>query len=217
MDAETQQRLFEPFFTTKEKGKGTGLGLSSVYGSVQQNNGRIMVRSELGRGTVFSIFLPRVEAPALLEPEPGRQKDALPGTETILLVEDQNGVRRMLREALCRAGYRVCEAGNGAEALEQWAGSLDCIDLVVSDIVMPAMNGLRMVEEMHKRRPDLNVIFISGHAEEMISGQGGPDPVPDVLQKPFTPDVLVRRVREILDRGAGNDVRRAVRIRNAQG
>jgi PAS domain S-box-containing protein len=217
MDAETQQRLFEPFFTTKQKGKGTGLGLSSVYGSVQQNNGRIMVRSALGLGTEFSIFLPRVEAPAFLEPEPGTPNAALPGTETILLVEDQTGVRRMLREALCLAGYRVWESGNGAEALEQWAGSLDRIDLVVSDIVMPAMNGLRMVEELQKRRPDLKVIFMSGHAEEMISRQGGPDPVPDVLQKPFTPDVLVRRVREILDRGSAKGERRAVRVRNAQG
>jgi two-component system cell cycle sensor histidine kinase/response regulator CckA len=110
----------------------------------------------------------------------------------------------------------VWEAGNGAEAIELWAGSLDSIDLVVSDIVMPAMNGLRMVEELQKRRPDLNVIFMSGHAEEMISGQSGPDPAPDVLQKPFTPDVLVRRVRQTLDRASANGVRRAARVRNAQ-
>jgi PAS domain S-box-containing protein len=216
MDAETQQRLFEPFFTTKQKGKGTGLGLSSVYGSVQQNNGRILVSSELGRGTVFSIFLPRVEAPGLLEPEPAVPRVAYPGTETILLVEDQTAVRRMLREALSGAGYRVWEAGNGAEALEQCAASLSRIDLVVSDIVMPVMNGLRMVEELQRRRPDLKVIFMSGHAEEMISRQSGPDPVADVMQKPFTPDVLVRRVREVLDQASANGFRRAARARNGQ-
>jgi PAS domain S-box-containing protein len=216
MDAETQQRLFEPFFTTKQKGKGTGLGLSSVYGSVQQNNGRILLSSELGRGTVFSIFLPRVEAPAFLEPETAAPKIAQPGTETILLVEDQSAVRRMLREALSGAGYRVWEAGNGAEALKQYADSLSRIDLVVSDIVMPVMNGLRMVEELQRRRPDLKVIFMSGHAEEMISRQSGADPILDVLQKPFTPDVLVRRVREILDQASANCFCRAARAQNGQ-
>jgi PAS domain S-box-containing protein len=199
MDRETQQHIYEPFFTTKQQGKGTGLGMSSVYGSVEQNNGRIFLASELGKGTIFSIYFPRSERPGFVESKQTINSEHCGGVETILLVEDEASVRRMLREALSAAGYRVWEAGNGAEAIGQWGASLESIDLVVTDIVMPIMNGLRLAEELRNRRSGIKVIFMSGHSDEMIYGQRGPNPSSDLLQKPFVPEVLVRKVREILD------------------
>lgn len=202
MDGETQRRLFEPFYTTKAEGRGTGLGLSSVYGGVGQNGGRILVWSEPGKGSEFSVYLPRVEPSDLVVEAPPARKLA-GGTDTILLVEDDNGVRGMLREALSQAGYRVCEAANGAEAIDRWGGQLDKIDLVVTDIVMPALNGLRLREEIQKRRPDIVVVCMSGHSEELINTQIQLDVPPDTLQKPVLPDVLVRKVRELLDQRSG--------------
>jgi two-component system cell cycle sensor histidine kinase/response regulator CckA len=198
MDSETRQHLFEPFYTTKEQGKGTGLGLASVHGGVEQNRGRIFVNSELGKGSEFSIYLPRIEPPEPLETTPATARNMAQGSETILLVEDENTVRRMLREALSKAGYRVWEAGNGAEAIERWADQIDQIDLVVTDLVMPVMNGLRLTEELRKLRPSVKVVCMSGHSEDMINRQSGDAPL-DLLQKPFLPDVLVRKVREVLD------------------
>jgi PAS domain S-box-containing protein len=206
MDAQTQQHLFEPFFTTKQKGKGTGLGLSSVYGAVEQNNGRVFVVSEVGKGTTFSIYLPRIEHPNSLESRSTRSSCAYHGTETVLLVEDENSVRRMLREGLSKTGYRVLEADNGLDAIKRWGAEVDSIDLLVTDIVMPVMNGLRLAEELRQRRPSLRVIFMSGHAEEVISKQGGPDLAPDLLAKPFLPEVLVRKVREVLGQSSGLDL-----------
>ncbi len=199
MDQNTQQHLFEPFFTTKQQGKGTGLGMSSVYGSVEQNHGYIFLDSAIGRGTTFSIYLPRQEAPALVDAEQKETSGVGPGVETILLVEDENAVRRMLREVLTSAGYRVWEAANGAEAIAQWGRDLDRVDLLVTDIVMPVMNGLRLSEELLQRRPNLKVVFMSGHAEELITRQSGRNLASEILQKPFAPDVLVRKVREMLD------------------
>jgi two-component system cell cycle sensor histidine kinase/response regulator CckA len=199
MDNETKQLLFEPFYTTKEQGKGTGLGLSSVYGSVEQNRGRIFVWSELGKGSELSIYLPRIESPEGVDATPKAAPEVERGTGTILLVEDETSVRRMLREALSRAGYRVWEAGNGAEALEQWAREIEMIDLVVTDVIMPMMNGLQLMAELRKRRPSIKVVCMSGHSEELIRQQGGPDAPFDLLQKPFLPDALVRKVREILE------------------
>jgi two-component system, cell cycle sensor histidine kinase and response regulator CckA len=200
MDNETKQRLFEPFYTTKEWGKGTGLGLSSVHGGVEQNLGRISVWSELGKGSEFSIYLPRIESPDSPEPTaPAASRKLAEGTETILLVEDESAVRRMLREALSKAGYRVREAGNGSEAIELWAREIESIDLVVTDVVMPVMNGLKLIEELRKMRPGIRVVCMSGHSEDVISGQSGPDAPLDLLRKPFLPDALVRKVREILD------------------
>lgn len=199
MDYETQQHIYEPFFTTKKQGKGTGLGMSSVYGSIEQNNGRIFLTSEIGRGTTFSIYLRRQERPEFAESKRKTVREQSQGMETILLVEDESSVRRMLREVLSTAGYRVWEAANGAEAIGQWGGSLGSVDLVVTDIVMPIMNGLRLAEEIRERCPGLRVVFMSGHSEEVINGQSGPNPPSDILQKPFVPDVLVRKVREVLD------------------
>ncbi len=199
MDAETQQHIFEPFFTTKERGKGTGLGLSSVYGAVEQNGGRIFVTSGIGQGTTFSIYLPRFEQAESSEAEPATVKSEVEGTETILLVEDEAPVRRMLREALCGAGYRVWESCDGADALEQWGPQIERVDLVVTDVVMPLMSGLKLAEELRKLRADIKVIFMSGHADEMLDRQGALDPAVDRLAKPFTPAALVRKVRETLD------------------
>jgi CheY-like chemotaxis protein len=204
MDVETQRHVFEPFFTTKQRGKGTGLGLSSVYGGVEQNRGQVFVTSALGKGTTFSIFLPRIESPKSWESRPTTPDHLSEGTETILLVEDENGVRRMLREVLRKAGYRVWDAENGAKAIEQWVGQIKQIDLLVTDIVMPVMNGLKLAEELRNLRPGLKIIFMSGHAEEMINRQGDLDPAPDLLSKPFLPATLVRKVREVLDQPSGS-------------
>ena len=200
MNKETQRHLFEPFFTTKEVGKGTGLGLPSVYGGVQQNHGSIVVESEVGQGSTFSIYLPRLERPNLLESRHAPPRSRSKGSETILLVEDESAVRRMMFEALTRTGYRVWEATNGADAIRKFGAQIGEVDLLVTDVMMPVMNGLRLAEELRSRRPSLNVVFMSGHAEDVISGQGRVSPAADLLQKPFLPDVLVQRVRGILDR-----------------
>jgi PAS domain S-box-containing protein len=199
MNQETQQRLFEPFFTTKPRGKGTGLGLSSVYGGVEQNGGWIFVDTELGSGSCFSIYFLRVERPEELEPGVSPSRVVGRGSETILLVEDESGVRRMLRDSLRNAGYRVWEACNGADAIQQWGPSIDRIDLVVTDIVMPVMNGLRLAEELRKRRRDINVICMSGHSDDILTKQRELDPSIELLRKPFLPAALVQKVREVLD------------------
>jgi CheY-like chemotaxis protein len=206
MDNETQQHLFEPFFTTKQIGKGTGLGLPSVYGGVQQNHGRIVVASEVGQGSTFSIYLPRLERPEQAETGSAPARSVPKGSETVLLVEDETAVRRMLSEALTRTGYRVWEAANGSDALHKFGEQIGEVDLLVTDIMMPVMNGLRLAEELRSRRPNLNVVFMSGHAEDVISGQGRINSAADLLQKPFVPDVLVQKVRKVLDRSSDRPV-----------
>jgi PAS domain S-box-containing protein len=198
MDPETQQHIFEPFFTTKDVGKGTGLGLSSVYGSVEQNRGRIYVASEREKGTEFSIYFPRVEPGAAFTSLDGFHLSSSKGAGTILLVEDESVLRRMLREALSKAGYRIWEAANGADAIDLWGSELGQIDLLVTDIVMPVMNGLQLAQELRRRRPDLRVVFMSGHSDDVIAAQPGLCPQLDLLSKPFLPEVLVRKVAEIL-------------------
>ena len=200
MDAETQQHLFEPFFTTKAKGKGTGLGLSSVYGGVQHNRGRIFVSSEVGKGTVFSIYLPCHDNVASEPTRPAIRERLLTGTETILLVEDETALRRMLREALSNAGFRIWEASNAAEAIEHWESHIQEISLVVTDVVMPVMNGKELADHLRKIRPALKVVFMSGHAEDVLTDQGMLDPSLDLLPKPFLPEALVKKVRQALDR-----------------
>lgn len=199
MDAETQQHLFEPFFTTKEPGKGTGLGLPSVYGSIQQNGGRIFVSTELGKGTAFSIYLPAVDGVDHLQPVQQDIHVLAQGTETILLVEDEAALRRMIREALSHCGYRVWEAANGMEAIERWSSNLDEIDLVVTDIVMPEMNGLKLTEALQKQAPNLKFIYMSGYSDEVLSHQGPTSGDIPFLAKPFLPEALVCKVRYVLD------------------
>jgi CheY-like chemotaxis protein len=200
MDTHTQQHIFEPFFTTKEVGKGTGLGLSSAYAAIQKYGGRIVAKSEPGAGTVFSIYLPRCEQPSADKKEVALRARGARGDETVLLVEDDKVVRRLAHDVLVKAGYHVLEASNGGEALELWISELEKVDLVVTDVVMPVMNGLKLAQELRKHRPDLKILFISGHAEDtlMTSSVVG-DFSLAFLPKPFPPELLASKVRAVLD------------------
>ena len=200
MDEETQVRLFEPFFTTKEKGKGTGLGLSTVYGIIKQSGGMIWVYSELGRGTTFKIYLPRVvdvlEEPSLVSVSGA---ESAGGTETILLVEDEESVRALACEALEEAGFHVLEARHGAEALVVSHRHQGPIHLMLTDVVMPEMSGRVLADRLAPQRPSLKVLYMSGYTDNAIIHQGVLDPGTAFLHKPFSPDALVRKVREVLD------------------
>jgi CheY-like chemotaxis protein len=206
MDAETQQHIFEPFFTTKERGRGTGLGLSSVYGAVEQNGGFVFVSSKVGEGSTFSLYFPRLAEPVPIQTKVAVSDRISQGHETILLVEDEAPLRRMMREALSNAGYRGWESGDGADALENWGRQVEAIDLVVTDVVMPLMSGLTLAEELRKLRHNIKVMFMSGHADEILVAQGATNTTVNLLQKPFLPGELVRRVRQTLDKSAGRDL-----------
>jgi two-component system cell cycle sensor histidine kinase/response regulator CckA len=196
MDRETQSRIFEPFFTTKEKGKGTGLGLSTVYGIVKQSGGYVLVQSEKGRGSTFHIYLPQVEGNAEQRTVPVTRATA-GGTETILLVEDEESVRQLVRDTLESKGYKVIEAGNGEAGLDAAARHAGKIDLVITDVVMPGMGGREMVDQLSGTRPDTKVLYLSGYTEDAIVDQTRIDRTA-FLQKPFTLQNLSRKVREML-------------------
>ena len=166
MDRETQARIFEPFFTTKEKGKGTGLGLSTVYGIIKQSGGYVFVQSELGRGTVFTIYFPRVDEPSEAIGATPVALAAAGGTETVLLVEDEDSVRQLVRETLESRGYRVLEAANGSAALALAAAHSDPIHLVITDVVMPGLSGHELVQQLLPTRPGLKVLYLSGYAQD---------------------------------------------------
>jgi PAS domain S-box-containing protein len=197
MDKETQSRIFEPFFTTKEKGKGTGLGLSTVYGIVKQSGGYVMVQSERGHGTTFNIYLPRVEATTDIHAAPVLRA-AEGGSETVLLVEDEESVRQLVRETLNIKGYRVIEAENGESGLAAAARHEGKIDLVITDVVMPGMGGREMVKHMTETRPETKVLYLSGYTEDAILSEGTIEAGTAFLQKPFTLQNLSRKVREVL-------------------
>ena len=197
MSAEVQSHLFEPFFTTKPSGTGTGLGLSTVYGIVEQSGGQIEVSSAPGQGSAFTIFLPRVAAePAAAAPDvPG--PDA--GRETILLVEDEAQVRVLARRVLERKGYVVIEASDGGDALALCERSPVPIDLLVTDVVMPGVSGRAVAECLRRDRPGLRVLYMTGYTDDEIVRRGLKDDGVALIQKPFSPDDLTRRVRALLD------------------
>ncbi len=199
MDRETQARIFEPFFTTKEQGKGTGLGLSTVYGIVKQSGGNVWVYSEPGKGATFKIYLPRVvEAPQpkfeVKPPEAG-----LRGTETILLVEDEAAVRLLVRGTLEQNGYDVLDAGSGAEALVMANERKQPIHLLVTDVVMPGMSGREAAQQVTLAHPETRVLYMSGYTDDAVVRHGVLESSAAFVQKPFTPDSLLRKIREVLD------------------
>src|SRR5205807_6259402 len=199
MDKQTQARIFEPFFTTKEEGKGTGLGLSTVYGIVKQSGGNIWVYSEPGRGTTFRIYLPRIEgvAEAIV---PGKAQEPLPrGSETLLLVEDDAGVRKLAKTTLQTQGYTVLEAAQGEDAVRLSGQHEGLIHLMVTDMVMPEMSGRELAERLKPLRPNMKVLLMSGYTDKAMLHHGEMDPGAAFLQKPFTPQTLARKVREVLD------------------
>ena len=199
IDAETQAHIFEPFFTTKEPGKGTGLGLATVYGIVKQSGGWIWVYSEVGQGTVFKIYLPKVEEVVQADKPSGFRTPPPRGTETILLVEDQDGIRDLARPFLEDMGYKVLEASDGKAALQIAQQHQGEIDLLLTDIVMPIMGGYELAQRMAILRPEVKVLYVSGYAEYASAPAGNLDHDAFRLQKPFSMDALARRVRETLN------------------
>jgi PAS domain S-box-containing protein len=199
MDETVKTRLFEPFFTTKGAGTGTGLGLATVYGIVKQSGGYIWVYSELGHGATFKVYLPRVRAPLEEAKKEVPTTGTLEGTETILLAEDEDLLRPLARALLTKLGYRVLEANNAAAALEVARTHPGEIHLLISDVVMPGQSGLQLARQLAPTRPGMKVLFMSGYTDEAIVRHGLLDPGTNFLQKPFTPAMLTRKVREVLD------------------
>jgi PAS domain S-box-containing protein len=199
MDEKTRDRIFEPFFTTKELGKGTGLGLSTVYGTVRQSGGHISVESSVNKGTTFRVYLPKVDGELSAVKKSSPQNTLPQGTETILLVEDDEAVRNLARQILEMCGFKTLVASSGGEALllsEQFDGE---IDLMVTDMVMPQMTGQALAERFSSLRPKMTVLYMSGYTENAV---GSPSVLEDAnmfMQKPFMPDVFARKIREILD------------------
>jgi CheY-like chemotaxis protein len=204
MDAETQKQVFEPFFTTKGQEKGTGLGLSTVYGIVRQSGGHIWVYSEVGQGSVFKVFLPYVDAKAT-DVGSGKQEAATPrGSETVLLAEDEDGIRRVSVRLLTELGYTVIPARNGGEAVELAARHDGTIDILLSDVVMPEMNGLELWDRLRMDRPSIPALFMSGWASDAVVRHGILDGQVPFLQKPFSSQQLGLKIREILDARNGS-------------
>ncbi len=201
MDAETMSHLFEPFFTTKGKGKGTGLGLSTVYGIVKQSHGEVVVSSEVGRGTTVRIYFPVAGQTGKVAAETtDRAGAARRGTETILLVEDEAEVRRLAREMLARQGYTVLEAGSGAEALRIWRDRQESIDMLLTDVVMPRMSGRELADKLRETRPDLKLMYMSGYTDDVVARHGVLEGGTPFISKPFTYELLSRKVRSVLDK-----------------
>ncbi len=198
MDEATKNRLFEPFFTTKGPGKGTGLGLSTVFGIVKQSGGSVEVYSEQGRGSSVKVYLPRIDQKVSLEKE-GRRKHAAKGSETILLVEDDEMVRTLVRETLEREGYKVIDSADPVEAQRISEGHRGKVQLLITDVVMPKLSGRELARNLTERRPDMKVLYMSGYTDSAIVNSGILQKEVAFIQKPFTPQGLSNRVREVLD------------------
>jgi two-component system cell cycle sensor histidine kinase/response regulator CckA len=199
MTPEVLARAFEPFFTTKAAGKGTGLGLSTVFGIVKQSQGEVMISSTVGHGATFRVYLPTTDGAVRISRPPTRGTSALRGTETVLLVEDEPQVRAVAKAILARAGYRVLEAASGAEALERCAQLDETIDLLLTDVVMPNMNGRQVAERLSAMRPAMKVVFMSGYTDDAIVHHGVLNAGMAFIQKPLTVDLLLAKLREVLD------------------
>jgi len=199
MDAQTCTRIFEPFFTTKERGKGTGLGLATVYGIITQSNGRVRVQSAVGRGTAFEVYLPRVEPPAESAHQPARMEPvALGSRAAILLVEDDEAINRLLAKTLTAGGYDVLQAHNGEEGLLTAQSFKKRIDLLISDVTMPRMNGLELREKLVVVHPGLRTVLMSGHTADSVNVAHILNEDTLFLAKPFTPKALLDKVVHLL-------------------
>jgi CheY-like chemotaxis protein len=200
MTKEVQQRLFEPFYTTKAVGKGTGLGLATVHGIVKQSGGDVYVYSELGHGTTFKVYFPRLlKVPDMVMTTSEFRAVAPRGTETVLLAEDDDSLRALGARVLGALGYEVLVARTGSDALRIVAEHKGRIDMIATDVVMPEMNGSQLVEKVLAVRPGLRVLFMSGYTDDEVMRRGVIDGQTAFLQKPYTPDVLAHKVREVLD------------------
>ncbi len=203
MTPEVKAHVFEPFFTTKPRGKGSGLGLSTVFGIVKQLGGHIFVYSEPNQGTTFKVYLPRAEGS--IAAAPGRATTPVEGgQETVLVVEDEPAIRGVIRRLLEMSAYTVLDAGTPAEALELAGSYEQAIDLLLTDVVLPGMSGRELAEQLQVRRPGLTVLYMSGYTDDAVVHQGRLDPDTAFLQKPFAPDALLRRIREVLGPGDSN-------------
>lgn len=199
MDRNTQAHIFEPFYTTKEEGKGSGLGLSTVFGIVTQSGGGIDVTSRIGHGTRFDVYFPRLSADSQADQQPTASEQVRRGTETVLLAEDDFSVRTLIRDELRKLGYTVVEAKNGVEACLVASQQIDTLDLLLTDMVMPAMGGRELAQNLSTIKPDLRILFMSGYTDDVGILAGHEQGVTGFLQKPFTPEALAHTVRKLLD------------------
>jgi CheY-like chemotaxis protein len=199
MDENTKENIFEPFFTTKEVGKGTGLGLAMVYGTIKQHNGFINVYSEPGKGTTFKIYLPLAES-GVQHKEKDEVTSVSSGNETILLIEDDQAVRRSIKALLEEFGYKVIEAADGDQAITLFRKNKDFLQLVISDVIMPRQSGKEVYDELKKLRPDIKVLFISGYSADILTKKGIAGEGINFISKPINPEVFFRKIREVLDK-----------------
>lgn len=198
MDRETKEKIFEPFFTTKPKGQGTGLGLSTVYGIVKQNGGNLNVYSEPGRGTTFRIYFPRYFG-EVREFEPKQPQEPLSGSGTVMVVEDQPDLLNLAKDTLEDFGYRVITALSPSEAILLFGMFREEIDLVLTDVIMPIMNGNELRSRIEKVKPDIKTLFMSGYTANVITDGGMLNEGIEFIQKPFTPKTLAKKVRDVLN------------------